>query len=392
MADAVTATTPRIDEAAKVAKQAHDSHQDARLFKDEVSKHEIAHSQATGTSATDTKTRKSKPLTPEQLAEVEKSYASGDIAKTWELLASYGDTYATAAAQGIKDPTSFYGHAIRNSWQATNADLSKFNDVAKQHQRNYINIIQKNLDKEGVASLPTSTQIETSYYKAVTYYGISPYSAVDLLFSKMTAENGTPNWHDKLLGAGINLEDDRKGPPSEEAKGLDYTEARNRLARISTLNGETLFEWGQMKIRSEAPGWFVNSGDAIAGKTSGASPIISRTVGGFTVYHNTDTHTMGMLDKRGYGHAWIDGKWQDINPGNWRTDPTATEAEKLQGNRFDSETDKLVPDYGEVYQFKDPVTNEWKRASLSNGNAFSVGSLDGAIMSTHATWGYFRLG
>ena len=44
----------------------------------------------------------SKPLTGDQIKQVREVFKKGDVAATWELLASFGDKYAAAAAPGMQ--------------------------------------------------------------------------------------------------------------------------------------------------------------------------------------------------------------------------------------------------------------------------------------------------
>lgn len=296
---------------------------------------------------------KSTPFTAEQLAQIKESYETKGVAATWDLMASFGDTYAKAAAAGIKDPTSYYGQVIRHAWYASGADFGKFDDVAKQHQRNYIDIISKNLDKTGVGTLPTTTQVEKSYYQALDKHGISPLTAIDLLFTKIHSVVGTPNWHDNIGGLGLGLEADRKGPPSEEAKSLSLDDTSGRLGTIMAHFANTRSGWAVMHARANALG---RAEDALidqARKLTGDSSIESLQFGGLKIYINRETHTMAMFDQGGNGWAWIGGEWQRVDTNNWRPDPDQSEGLRKYGPE------------GEIYQYKNPATDQWKRASLS---------------------------
>jgi hypothetical protein len=296
------------------------------------------------------------------LAEVQKSLATKNVQATWDLLASYGDTYAKAAAVGIKDPTSYYGQMIRNAWHAADADFSKFNVVALQHQKNYVGIIKANFADKGVATLPKTNEIESSYYQALDRNHVSPFTAIDLLLSKISSKTSTPNWHDPAFGFGMDIEPDRKGPPSEEAKRLTLADASGRLTRILAFTVDSQWQWNGAQARTYLP-QIKYASDAILkadAKLHGTSSIIFSTSGGFKIYNNTNTHTFVMFDKGMNGHAWINGKWVDISPKNWRLDPDQSEGQRNSGT--DASGALVRP--GEIYQYKDPATGEWKRANL----------------------------
>ena len=231
--------------------------------------------------------------------------------------------------------------------------------MARTHQNNYINLIEDNLKDKGKGTLPNSTAIEKSYYKALEKHGISPYTAVDLLISKIYSEGevlpdkarahlpdiGT-NWHDKLFGTGVNLEPDRKGPPSEEAKSLSLRDATAQLATLTAVTADTQWRWQTAQARTAAP-WIKYASDAVmAGeaKLRGASSITIETSGGFTLYNNPGTHTFAMFDKSSNGQAWIDGQWCPITDQTWRLDP--------------ANPDKST------YQYRDSIDSPRKAASL----------------------------
>lgn len=51
----------------------------------------------------------------DSLTTARQSPTTANIAATWQLLSSWGDTYASAAYQAIAQPTSFYGEVARNA-------------------------------------------------------------------------------------------------------------------------------------------------------------------------------------------------------------------------------------------------------------------------------------
>jgi hypothetical protein len=312
-------------------------------------------------AASSANSRRSTPLTAEQLAQVEQSFAEGDVAKTWELLTSFHDSYAAIAAPAIKDPTSLYGQVLRNSWHVVKADFNKIHSTAREHQQNYINIIKRNYANTGSASLPNTTQIEQSYYRALVHEGVPPYAAVNLLLSKISSVTGSKSWYD---GIAVEIEPDRKGPPSAEAKILDFSPALGNFAQVSALTTSSQYQWNRARLETSLPlikyyaDIVSNSEERCRG---GGVGLFIYTSGGFIIYNNTRIHTFAMFDKGMNGRAWIDGEWQDIHPGNWRPDPYQTESSGHEGTGSSGRA-PFRP--AGIYQYKDPATGEWKGASL----------------------------
>lgn len=80
-------------------------------------------------------------ITLSQLSQVQALADLGQTAQAWQLLASFGDKYASAAYDAIANPTSFYGVATRQHWNNTGADFSQFNTVGLQHLQQYVDMI-----------------------------------------------------------------------------------------------------------------------------------------------------------------------------------------------------------------------------------------------------------
>jgi hypothetical protein len=141
-------------------------------------------------------------LNATQLAQIQGMYnqiGSGvTVADVWSQLASYGDSYATSAAQVIGAPGTLPWTIVRSIWSTTNADFSKFDAVAQQHLSNYINdIVGSTPTSAGDYLLPTSRDIETSYATALAKYGIQPYTAIDVVLEKIIASYkvSPPHWY-----------------------------------------------------------------------------------------------------------------------------------------------------------------------------------------------------
>ena len=114
-------------------------------------------------------------ITPQQLKEVRQMASNGATPKdVWEKLASYDDAYAQAAVKVFR-PTSQWWYTVRAIWDITNADMSKFNNVAQTHMNQYLEMIQPD------GKLPNSAQIEDSYVRALEKHGLSAKTAIDVV-------------------------------------------------------------------------------------------------------------------------------------------------------------------------------------------------------------------
>lgn len=109
----------------------------------------------------------------------------------WRYLANSGDRYADNAA-GIVGKANLDGFdlwmkkAVENLWDDTvgqEVRLEKFDDVALQHFKQYVDLID---DKNG--RLPNTSEIKKSYYKAVTINGVSSSAAIDLVINRVAPE------------------------------------------------------------------------------------------------------------------------------------------------------------------------------------------------------------
>ena len=185
---------------------------------------------------------KSPRLTEAQLREV-KAAAAKSTVDGWRALAKFGDRYAGASVAALSEPTSIPYKVMHNAVKAAGADTKSaaFQKAAKDHLKHYIADIEKSSNNGGTYRLPTSTQIEESYARSLQENGISPYANTALLFARTAYADGVhksgDTWHDCANGFGINLEADRKGPPSKAALGLDYDLASKRLKLLEILTG-----------------------------------------------------------------------------------------------------------------------------------------------------------
>jgi len=80
------------------------------------------------------------------LTTTRQSPTTANIAATWQLLSSWGDTYATAANQVLTQPTSIFGQVTRNAWAVAGANFNaSFDTVAIAHLTTYTAGIRKGI-------------------------------------------------------------------------------------------------------------------------------------------------------------------------------------------------------------------------------------------------------
>jgi hypothetical protein len=197
------------------------------------------------------KTNKSPRLTEAQLKEVEAAKEKSTV-DGWKALAKYGDRYAAASVEALSQPGMVKRIVMRKAVQLAGGDpdSNEFQKAAKDHLDHYIQDIKSGREAMGGYRLPTSTQIEKSYYDSLKENGISPYANTALLFARTAYPKGSDpkqkqggdTWHDCANGLGINLEADRKGPPSKEALSLDRDKASAHLLRIEAFTAIRIFD------------------------------------------------------------------------------------------------------------------------------------------------------
>ncbi|AIZ26702.1 iron-regulated protein frpC [Neisseria meningitidis] len=173
-------------------------------------------------------------LTPEQIQTL-RGYASrGDTYGGWRYLANLGDRYADNAAAIVGKDTNLNGlnlwmkKGVENLWDDTvgkKTRLEKFDRVALQHFSQYVDLINKNNGR-----LPNTSEIERSYYKAVTYHGVSSSAAIDLVINRSLPDMADGYW---ALGLGIEAERIHNEQAVNNPNG---SERDNRKQLISALD------------------------------------------------------------------------------------------------------------------------------------------------------------
>ncbi|HFC8009535.1 TPA: iron-regulated protein FrpC, partial [Neisseria meningitidis] len=173
-------------------------------------------------------------LTPEQIQTL-RGYASrGDTYGGWRYLANLGDRYADDAAAIVGKDANLNGlnlwmkKGVENLWDDTvgkKTRLEKFDRVALQHFRQYARLINQNNGR-----LPNTSEIERSYYKAVTDNGVSSSAAIDLVINRSLPDMADGYW---ALGLGIEAERIHNEQAVNNPNG---SERDNRKQLISALD------------------------------------------------------------------------------------------------------------------------------------------------------------
>ncbi|HEZ1705990.1 TPA: iron-regulated protein FrpC, partial [Neisseria meningitidis] len=173
-------------------------------------------------------------LTPEQIQTLRGYAFRGDTYGGWRYLANLGDRYADDAAAIVGKDTNLNGlnlwmkKGVENLWDDTvgkKTRLEKFDRVALQHFRQYARLINENNGR-----LPNTSEIERSYYKAVTDNGVSSSAAIDLVINRSLPDMADGYW---ALGLGIEAERIHNEQAVNNPNG---SESDNRKQLISALD------------------------------------------------------------------------------------------------------------------------------------------------------------
>ncbi|RQK16677.1 iron-regulated protein FrpC, partial [Neisseria meningitidis] len=173
-------------------------------------------------------------LTPEQIQTLYGYAFRGDTYGGWRYLANLGDRYADDAAAIVGKDTNLNGlnlwmkKGVENLWDDTvgkKTRLEKFDRVALQHFSQYVDLINENNGR-----LPNTSEIERSYYKAVTENGVSSSAAIDLVINRSLPDMADGYW---ALGLGIEAERIHNEQAVNNPNG---SESDNRKQLISALD------------------------------------------------------------------------------------------------------------------------------------------------------------
>ena len=296
-------------------------------------------------------------ITPPQLQQVEAalktataSPTAANIAAVWQMLSSFGDTYASAAYDVLAEPTSFYGEVTRNAFSAVGANFNTdFTTVALTHLTTYVGDISNAPDPLGSGNylLPLSTDIESSYYNALVSNGVSPYAAIDL---DMAASPLLPEWY-SAPWVGVTLDQSRIGPTAPQVASMSQWTAFETFSEIAATTGVTEGETlgvtnlptGILQMESEV--------DNDLNHVFGLSGVSTMRIGGMTFFEDTGTGNLAEFDQSGNGVAYINGQWQTISPSNWQFNSSAG-----------------------AYQYLNP-NGQWQNASSTSGSVTNVGTV-----------------
>ncbi|HGT4277827.1 TPA: hypothetical protein ACM245_001590, partial [Neisseria meningitidis] len=173
-------------------------------------------------------------LTPEQIQTLRGYAFRGDTYGGWRYLANLGDRYADDAAAIVGKDANLNGlnlwmkKGVENLWDDTvgkKTRLEKFDRVALQHFSQYVDLINENNGR-----LPNTSEIERSYYKAVTENGVSSSAAIDLVINRSLPDMADGYW---ALGLGIEAERIHNEQAVNNPNG---SERDNRKQLISALD------------------------------------------------------------------------------------------------------------------------------------------------------------
>lgn len=133
-----------------------------------------------------------KAINKEFVDQAKNFLSQGDVSAAWEALSQGGDNYAGSASK-ITDPngSSFSKTLVMETWENTvGIDVfnEKFNSVAENHLSNYIEAIENSQYQ-----LPSTSQIENSYYQALVNNGVSPNAAVDFILNTFSDDSVSVN-------------------------------------------------------------------------------------------------------------------------------------------------------------------------------------------------------
>ncbi|MBG8766749.1 calcium-binding protein, partial [Neisseria meningitidis] len=173
-------------------------------------------------------------LTPEQIQTLRGYAFRGDTYGGWRYLANLGDRYADDAAAIVGKDANLNGlnlwmkKGVENLWDDTvgkKTRLEKFDRVALQHFSQYVDLINENNGR-----LPNTSEIERSYYKAVTENGVSSSAAIDLVINRSLPDMADGYW---ALGLGIEAERIHNAQAVNNPNGSEWD---NRKQLISALD------------------------------------------------------------------------------------------------------------------------------------------------------------
>ncbi|MES2961494.1 MAG: tandem-95 repeat protein [Pseudomonadota bacterium] len=177
----------------------------------------------------------------------------GKVHEAWQTLAESGDNYALNAAKITdKNNDSFAKTLVQETWENTVGMAQyneKFDAVAKQHLDNYLTSIRKINEKlppeNDLFVLPSTTNIEASYKKALESNGISTKAAIDGIINTVVSGAdgllGWTNWLDLFDGKWSNDYDIEDSRISDPYLKTDYSRFE-AVEKIVTIGTESIYD------------------------------------------------------------------------------------------------------------------------------------------------------
>lgn len=251
-------------------------------------------------------------ITSEQLQDVQRLRDSGaSVKQIWEQLAQYNDSYAKGAVDVFR-PNSNSWYTVRAIWDATGADMSKFDTVARTHMNQYISMIENSNENERFR-LPNSAQIEDSYVKALEKSRLKAHTAIDVVISKIRdveKDNWPLAWYSTYPI--MNLEHERI-----------YPSYKSNLDKVSYSDANTIYKKVSWSVaQQEAQEAYVRADHKLPQVAKDGSWGIT-PIQGVYFYRNSRTENWAIYDKNGEGVLYLDGHKEQINHSNFRLRPDA---------------------------------------------------------------------
>lgn len=253
-------------------------------------------------------------ITQNQLEEVERMAQRGaEPVDVYKKLAEYGDSYAKGAVEVFK-PASNGWYTVRSIWHETNADMSKFDTVARTHMNQYVSLIANGYDGQNGYKLPNSAQIEESYVQALEKSGLTARTAIDVNISKVKTSHyssfieerearNIPHWHKTPYVMSLEAERVRPSYPYILNK-VDGDDALNIYKNVFGDVKSQLYEESLRRVHSKTP----------SPLSSDASTMSEH---GVYFYENNKTHNWAVFDKNWNGMLYLDGHKEKINSSNF---------------------------------------------------------------------------
>lgn len=131
-------------------------------------------------------------LSPDVIGQATDLLSQGDVSGAWQVLADHGDGYADDAAHVTGEPQNAtdkaYQYMVHHHWDnvtgSPDAYNNYYNDVAKMHLTNYLNMLSD-------GKIPTTNDIVDSYISSLAAVDLPPATAFDAAWESVF---GNSDW------------------------------------------------------------------------------------------------------------------------------------------------------------------------------------------------------